>query len=95
MRASCWKNRRKRLFLCRILMAFRSAAAPFKGLCLGRVFLRMARPRLLPGKAEALQQPPQRGWMEGLAKAGFANARKVLASEGGKPALSIGTGILS
>ena len=73
-------------------MAFRSAAAPFKGLCLGRVFLRMAWPCLLPREAEALQQPPQRGRMEGLAEAGFADAHKVLASEGGKPAPSIGTG---
>ncbi len=58
-------------------MVSSSAAAPFKGLCLGRVFLRMAGPRLLPREAEALQQTPQRGGVEGLAKAGFADAHKV------------------
>ena len=71
-------------------MVFSSAAAPFKGLCLGRVFQRMARSCLLPREAKALQQTPQRGRVEGLAKAGFADAHKVLARKRRKPALEIG-----
>src|SRR5512136_856110 len=73
-----------------MLMVFRSAGAPFKGLCKGWVFLRMAGPRLLPRKAEAFEQPPQRGRVERLAKAGFADAHKILAREGREAALWIG-----
>jgi hypothetical protein len=61
---------------------FSSAGAPSKGLRQGRVFLRMAGPRLLPREAEALEQPPERGRMERLAKAGFAEAHKVLGRKG-------------
>ena len=39
----------------------------------------MAEPRFLPGKAKALQEPPHRGRMEALAKAGFADADQILA----------------
>src|SRR5271166_1794381 len=62
-------------------MVCSKAGALFKGLRFGRVFLRVAWPRLLPRKAEPLKHPAKRGGMEGLAEAGFADAHQILARE--------------
>src|SRR6188508_1420742 len=55
MRASSWKKRRMRLFLCVRCIFLSSAGALFKGRLGGRVFLRMARARLLSREPETLQ----------------------------------------
>ena len=65
--------------------------ALFKGLCCGRVFLRVAWPRLLPRKAEALQEPSHRGRMEALTEADLADAHQILAREG-REAAGLGIG---
>src|SRR3954466_2637218 len=73
MRASSWKKRRMRLFLCVRCIFLSSAGALFKGRLGGRVFLRMARARLLSREPETLQQPSERPGMHPLAEALLAD----------------------
>src|SRR3954452_16128114 len=78
MRASSWKKRRMRLFLCVCCIFLNSAGALFKSRLGGRVFLRMARARLLSREPETLQQPSERPGMHPLAEALLADIGQVL-----------------
>src|SRR3954468_22101671 len=78
MRASSWKKRRMRLFLCVRCIFLSSAGALFKGRLGGRVFLRMARARLLSREPETLQKPSERPGMHPLAEALLADIGQVL-----------------
>src|SRR3990172_678989 len=60
MRASSWKNRRMRLPLCVSAISFSVCGALFKGLCSGRVFLRMAGASLLPREVQPSNNPRHR-----------------------------------
>ena len=91
MRASSWKNSRSRLPLCVSAISLSVCGAPFKGLCGGRVFLRIAGPCLLSREAQPSHDAAHRGGMQRLAEARLADPHQVV-ERIGRDAIRLGIG---